>query len=241
MQFEPFSPLQQLYVPPVSPLELPSPMQTGPLTLSGRRISIASVQLDRDDGAFLLGEHPAPTDVHFEHFDCDHAQQPHQHTQQQHVHAQAQMPVQAQAQAQPHSSGALQCPFFNCGYRCQFGSDIVRHLFGNKHANAMRTMGQKMGYVCAECASQGVDSIFTTYMTMNTHRRTMHPPASYASAEASLVADRVQKRKNREFIDLVTSMVERANREDVMWLEDVVQGAVYTINRPIAPVAPFFR
>jgi hypothetical protein len=99
-------------------------------------------------------------------------------------------------------------------------------------------MGSKLGYACAECSESGTDAVFMTYTGLNAHRRAVHPPASYASDDAAYAATRNQKRKNRELIDVITGMVERANREDVMWLEDVVNETVFTINRPVAPVAP---
>lgn len=212
-----------------------------PCTPGGRRISIASQVYDFQPQQQLHHhhEHDAHTDDMCQHDDTPASawQDPVQPVVQHQVVVVA--PAQATRSA-ADAAGSLQCPFFNCGYRCQFGSDIVRHLFGNKHAGAMRTMGPKLGYTCAECAAQGTDSVFMTYMSLNTHRRASHPPASYVSAEASLTADRVQKRKNREFIDLVTSMVERANRDDVVWLEDLVQGSVYSISRPASPVTTPF-
>ena len=128
---------------------------------------------------------------------------------------------------------AMACPFFNCTYACQFGSDIVRHLFGNKHARAMRSISPNLGYACAECSLNGDEGqIFPTYTALNVHRRSKHPGTGYSSADALMSADRAQKRKNREFIDTVSSMVETANRANTVWLEDLVAGTVYPILRP---------
>ena len=129
--------------------------------------------------------------------------------------------------------GGYTCPFFNCPYSCQFGSDIVRHLFGNKHAASMRQIEPSFGYSCVVCH----DVRFASYTALNAHRRAAHSSVSFSSASDHAMAERTQKRRNREFIDSVSTLVESANQHDLVWLDDALTGSVCSIPRPVSAVS----